>query len=110
MWFYKTEIHNISDRELKIVWFESYFKYEKRWFANNILGRPLRNDVFQRWYKAKDINKDGWLRSGGKAVCGVNWHTSETKVAPEMKWCFIAVDKHGNDYYVEEILKSIPKP
>ena len=112
MWFYETIIENISDRKLKIIWFESYFKYNDKWYANNILGRVLRNDVFQKWYGefgTADIDKDGWIKPGGKAFCKVNWHWNKGKEAPDFKWCYIAIDKFGNDYYVEEIIESIPK-
>ena len=44
---------------------------------------------------------------GEEAVCTVNWHWSETKTAPDFKWCYIAVDRHGNDYYNESIIKSV---
>ncbi len=112
MWFYETSIENMSNRKLKIIWFESYFKYNDRWYANNILGRALRNDVFRKWYGdlgTGDIDDDGWIKPGGKAFCKVNWHYSESKEAPDCKWCFIAIDKFGNDYYVEKVIKSVPK-
>ena len=106
MWYYRTEVHNKSARPLRIVWFEVYTEYEGVWNANNVLRRTMRGDDFSRWYTEGDQTENGLIPPGGVAVCDVNWHGSWTPETFGTKWAFIAVDDHGNDYFVEKVVPS----
>ncbi|MGA1871889.1 MAG: hypothetical protein ACMUJM_25495 [bacterium] len=110
MWFYKTEIKNSSNRELKIIWFESYFEFNESWYGLNVLNRPLRNDVFMKWYGNENdtFSTSEWLKPGEIRVCNLNWHGSSDPKGHRVKWSYIAIDRYGNDYYGEAIIESIP--
>jgi hypothetical protein len=112
MWFYRTTIENRSDRFLKIIWFESYFEKNGKWRSNNILGAVMGKEVFSMWYEdlgTGDMDPQGWIRPGGRVYCRENWHWSDRKKPPVFKWAYLAVDRFGNDYYVEAIIKSVPQ-
>ncbi len=106
-WFYKTEVRNNSDRELKIVWFESYFEDDGCWYGANVLNRVLRNDVFLRWYGQGETNGE-WLKPGESRSCDPNWHGGNDPKGYKVKWAFIAVDREGNDYFAESTVESVP--
>jgi hypothetical protein len=108
-WYYKTTIKNISDRDLKIIWFESYVESNQAWYASNVLNRTLRNDVFLKWYGDNEGNKaKEWFGPGETRICEINWHGSDDPKGYRMKWAYIAIDKYGNDYYSEAIIESTP--
>ena len=46
MWYYRTEILNKTKQPLRIVWFESYLKYNGHWYGANVLGKTLRSKEF----------------------------------------------------------------
>lgn len=50
MWYYRTEILNKTKQPLRIVWFESYLKYNGHWYGANVLGKTLRSKEFSSWY------------------------------------------------------------
>ena len=50
MRYYRTEVRNVSDRPLKIVWFEGYREVDGTWKPGNALGRVLREEEFSSWY------------------------------------------------------------
>lgn len=112
MWFYQTVVRNNSDRKLKVVWFEAYFKDGDQWVASNVLNRPLTNAIFRQWFSdgKEGLDADGWIVPHGEALNAVNWHYNTEKTAPDSKWCFIAVDEYGFDYFAEAVIQSIPQP
>jgi hypothetical protein len=74
MWYYRTEVHNASDRPFKVVWFEAFTEEDGWWYANNILDRTLRGREFSAWYTEGDDISNGVILPGQTAVCDVNWH------------------------------------
>ncbi len=105
--FYRTDVINKTDRPIKIVWFDNYFKREKKWLASNIRNKVLKNKDFLDWYGNNNVSTDGWLRPGGTASCTVNWHVTDTPQDIKAKWAFIGVDDKGNDYFSEAVVPKI---
>lgn len=102
MFYYRVELHNISNRPLRVVWFEGYLKIDGRWQGANVLGKTLRGREFSAWYTEGDVARGGVIPPGGAAACDPNWHGfDDPSMEVPMKWAFIAVDGAGNDYYVE---------
>ena len=109
-WYYRTEVKNNSDRELKVIWFEGYGEENGHWYSNNVLNRTLRNDVFMRWYgdeRAERVEAE-WLKPGESRACDPNWHADYTPSGHRVKWAFIAIDRYGNDYFAEAVIESVP--
>jgi hypothetical protein len=106
-WQYRTEVQNISDRKLKIVWFEGYLEDNEYWVGCNILNKTLRNETFRDWYKNEQDKgvENEWMIPGEIRVCNRNWHASEDSKGCRVKWAFIAIDEYGNDYYAESIVE-----
>ena len=104
MYYYRTEVRNLSNRPLKIVWFEGYGEDDGHWYPGNILGRVLREREFSEWYTEGDTVTDGVIPPGKTAVCDVNWHGSASPEPLRAKWAYIAVDPWGNDYFVEAVV------
>lgn len=104
MWYYRTEILNKTKQPLRIVWFESYLKYNGHWYGANVLGKTLRSKEFSSWYTEGDTIKNGVINPGEKAVCDVYWHGNKDPEFIPTKWAFIAVDDSGNDYFVEAVV------
>ncbi|MFC1884932.1 hypothetical protein ACFL2O_09180 [Thermodesulfobacteriota bacterium] len=106
--FYKTELINGTDRPIKVIWFDGFFNDQGYWLAGNVRNKVLRGQDFIDWYFHKeDMDRDGWIRSGGKAICIVNWHWSESPDDFQVKWAYIGVDAQGNDYFIEAIVPGI---
>jgi hypothetical protein len=108
-WYYRTEVMNCSDRELKIIWFEGFFEEDEHWYGSNVLNQTLRTDVFLKWYddeKGAKVDNE-WLAPGEVRVCDPNWHGSYEPSGLRSKWAYIAVDRYGNDYYSESIIEVI---
>lgn len=105
--FYRTEISNKTEVPIRIIWFDGYFAQNGHWIASNIRNKVLRNKDFLDWYSHDDNTADGWLRPGGKAVCSVNWHWTETEEDIQTKWAYIGVDAKGNDYFREAVVPAI---
>ena len=108
MWYYRTELRNDSDRDLRVIWFESYTEFEGIWYPGNASGQVLRSEEFSSWYTEGDPIIDGVIPPGATAVCDVNWYGSEDNslTLPRMKWAYIAVDEFGFDYYVESLVSA----
>ena len=104
MSYYRTEVRNVSDRPLKIVWFEGYREVDGTWVPGNVLGRALREEEFSSWYTEGDRISHGIIPPGQTAVCDANWHGSDSPAPIRSKWAFIAVDPAGNDYYAEAVV------
>ncbi len=111
-WYYRTEIKNNSDRELKVIWFEGYVDNNGHWYGSNVLNRTLRNDIFLKWYGNENISNNQveteWMKPGEVRVCDPNWHGGYDPNGFSMKWSFIAIDKFGNDYLGESAITSEP--
>jgi hypothetical protein len=112
MWYYRTELRNDSNRDLRVIWFEAYFELDGVWYPSNALGRVLRSKEFSLWYAEGDPIIDGVISPSTTAVCDVNWHGNQTDTPLRTKWAYIAVDEFGFDYYVEsevsfDILKHV---
>ncbi len=108
-WYYKTEVRNNPDRDLKVIWFEGYVEANGHWYGSNVLNRTLRNDVFLKWYgDEKGDQAEEWIEPGKSRVCDSNWHGGYDPNGYRMKWAFIAIDRFGNDYYSESIIESVP--
>ena len=106
--FYRTEVINNTDRPIKVIWFDGFINDQGIWFAGNIRNKVLRGSDFMDWYfHEKDMDKDGWIRPGGKAICTVNWHAADSPEDEQGKWAYIGIDAHGNDYFVEAIVPEI---
>jgi hypothetical protein len=97
---YRTEVHNRSDKPLKIVWFEGYSCHEDIWCPGNVLGKALRGEEFTAWYTEVDTILAGVIPPGKIAVCNVNWHGNTLPGFMRVKWSFIAIDQNGNDYFL----------
>jgi hypothetical protein len=93
MYYYRTEVRNLSNRPLKIVWFEGYGEDDGHWYPGNILGRVLREREFSEWYTEGDAVVDGVIPPGKTAACDVNWHGSASPEPLRAKWAYIAVDQ-----------------
>jgi hypothetical protein len=104
MSYYRTEVRNLSERPLRIVWFEGYREFQGRWFGSNVLGRTMRGEDFSAWYTEGDAVEHGVIPPGKTAVCDVNWHGSNSPEPMNAKWAFIAVDGEGNDYFAESVV------
>ena len=110
MHYYRTEVKNVSDHPVKIVWFEAYRENGGTWYPGNVLGRALRADEFSAWYTEGDPIAHGVIPAGRTAACDVNWYGSNSPGTFRSKWAYIAVDTSGNDYYVEaEVEPSVVK-
>lgn len=109
-WYYRTEVKNNSDRELKVIWFEGYQEDNEYWYGSNILNRTLRNDVFLKWYGNENVvgTDNEWMAPGEIRTCNPNWHSCYDPRGFRSKWAFIAIDKYGNDYYGESIIDVVP--
>jgi hypothetical protein len=105
--FYRTEVSNKADVPIKIIWFDGYFAQNGHWIASNVRNKVLRSTDFLDWYSHDDISADGWLRPGGKAICSVNWHWTDTPEDIQSKWAYIGVDAQGNDYFAEAVVPTI---
>src|SRR6267143_7006399 len=90
--YYRTEVRNVSNRPLKIVWFEGYGQVGDAWRPGNVLGRVLREEEFSAWYTEGDATNHGIIGPHETAVCDVNWHGSNSPAPANVKWAFIAVD------------------
>lgn len=106
MWYYRTEVRNLSSRPLRIVWFEAYMQHEGVWYADNVLRRTMRGPEFSKWYTEGDETENGILSPGAVAACDVNWHGADTPTPIGSKWAFIAIDDKGNDYFIEAIVPT----
>jgi len=104
MHYYRTEVRNVSDRPLKIIWFEGYREVDGTWSPGNVLGRVLREEEFSSWYTEGDKITHGIIPPGQTAVCDVNWYGSDSPGPIRSKWALIAVDAAGNDYYAEAVV------
>jgi hypothetical protein len=106
--FYRTEVINNTDRPIKVIWFDGFFNNQGYWLAGNVRNKVLRGSDFLDWYfRQGDMDKDGWIRPGGKAICTVNWHWSASAEDLKTKWAYIGVDAHGNDYFAEATVPEI---
>jgi|GEM_PF-1273231 len=105
MWYYRTEIKNTSDRDLKVIWLEGYFEYNGHWYGSNVRNAVLRNDVFRKWY-GDDKSNDEWIKPGESRVCDPNWHGASEPKGYRSKWSFIAIDRYGNDYFAEAVIEG----
>ena len=99
-WYYRTEVENVSDRPLRIIWFQSFMFYGEGWYPGNAKGQTLRGADFSEWYTEGDAVKNGLILPGQTAVCDVNWHGSEEPEMPRLKWEYIAIDVDGRDVHV----------
>jgi len=106
--FYRTEVTNNTDRPVKVIWFDGFFNDQGNWFAGNVRNKVLRGSDFMDWYfHQEDMDKDGWIRPSGKAICTVNWHWTASPEDLQIKWAYIGVDAQGNDYFVEAVVPAI---
>jgi hypothetical protein len=105
--FYRTDVKNNTDRPIRVVWFDGFFRFRGPWIASNVRGRVLRTKDFLEWYSGDDMTADGWLRPGGTASCHVNWHWTETPDDIPSKWAYVAIDAQGNDYFAEAVVPDI---
>jgi hypothetical protein len=99
-WYYRTEVENVSDRPLRIVWFQAFMFYGEGWYPGNAKGQTLRGADFSEWYTEGASVKNGLILPGQTAVCDVNWHGSEEPEMPRLKWEYIATDETGRDVHV----------
>ena len=105
VWVYRTEVENDHDRPVRVIWFEFYYQHEDDWFGVNIRKRSLRTADFVEWYGDADgLDGDGWLAPGAVAACDPNYCFAFTDEITPVKWCFIAVDAEGNDYFAEAMV------
>jgi hypothetical protein len=105
MWYYRTEVKNTSDRDLKVIWFEGYFEYNGQWYGSNVRNMVLRNGIFRKWYGDGKSN-DEWIKPGESRVCDPNWHGASGPKGYRSKWAFIAIDRYGNDYFAEAVIEG----
>ncbi|MFC1582359.1 hypothetical protein ACFL4W_02350 [Planctomycetota bacterium] len=106
-WYYRTEVHNRTDRPVRVEWFEAYSLVRGRWVPNNVKGRQLTHGDFMGWYADEDgLNEDGTIPPGGYAVCGVNWHGRRRPWSCRLKWVYRAVDDQGNEFEAEEEIRT----
>ena len=105
MHYFRTEVKNVSDHPLKIVWFEAYRESGGTWYPGNVLSRALREEEFSAWYTEGAAIVHGVIPPGKTAVCDVNWYGSNSPETVRSKWAFITVDASGNDYYVEAVVE-----
>jgi len=104
-WVYRTEVENTNDRPIRVVWLEFYYQDGDAWFGANIRKRVLRNPDFADWYSdGADLDDGGWLAPGSVAACDPNYCPSFSEKITPVKWCFIAVDAEGNDYFAGAIV------
>jgi hypothetical protein len=104
MHYYRTEVKNVSDRPLRVVWFEAFHEMKGTWYGGNVLGRVLRGEEFSAWYTEGDRIDHGVIPPGKTAVCDVNWHGQDSPGPMKVKWAFIVVDPSGHDYYAEAVV------
>ncbi len=104
LWYYRTEVRNVSQKPVRIVWFDGMSYYEDGWQPDTLAGHTLRGADFSDWYTEGDPIVDGVLPPGAVAICDANWQSNDTDELLQIKWAYIAVDQHGNDYYVEGVV------
>ena len=109
MWYYRTELRNMTDRSLQIVWFEGYYEAEDgQWHPNHVLKRPLGGEDFAAWYTEGVPCPAGVIPPGATAVCDPNWHGSEQPHSSRIKSAYAATDPDGRVHYAEAVLTSVP--
>ncbi|MCP5550594.1 MAG: hypothetical protein H7A53_06870 [Akkermansiaceae bacterium] len=103
VWLYRTEVHNDSDRRMRVVWFEFYYLDDGKWHGINVRNRPLGNADFLQWFgdDGDGLSEDGWLEPGAVAVCDPNWHFAFGSVLNPVKWSYLAVDETGRETLFE---------
>jgi len=108
MWFYRTEVRNPTGTPLRVVALEAYlWKRGRGWVVRNVMGRPLNEEDFRRWYGDENgAPTQGAIAPGGSAVCPVNWHGGHNPWYCRVKWWYRAVDDEGKAYEAESEVVS----
>ena len=103
VWIYRTEVTNTTNRRMRVIWFEFYYRNEDQWFGVNIRNRPLGNSDFVEWYSddGNRLVENGWLDPGASGVCDPNWHLAFGEKPYPAKWSFLAVDDSGQEALAE---------
>jgi len=103
LWVYRTEVTNTTNRKMRVIWFEFYYRNEDQWFGVNCRNRPLGNSDFVEWYSddGNRLVENGWLDPGASGVCDPNWHFAFGEKPYPAKWSFLAVDDRRQESLVE---------
>ena len=108
MWFYRTEVKNISDRSIKILWFWSHLgDMDNEWTT---MDNPLDNQEFINLYSGNPdaFDDQGYIMPGKTAVRDPNWRGSNTVLGDKVKHSYIGIDLDGNEYLVESFVECKP--
>jgi hypothetical protein len=113
MWYYRTEVQNISQTPLQIIWFAGYSWVNGNWISGNITGQSLDSNDFENWYTDSEdgfIPENGVIPTGKTAVCDPNWtgSTTDPSGGGKTKWAYIATDPYGCGYYAEAVVDLVP--
>ena len=111
VYYYRTEVRNNSNAPLRVVSFSCFRRVNGKWIEMpNIMKRPLVVKDFVAWYNDGDPVPDGWIAPGKTAACDPNWsgYLRPPQVVQQLKWAFMAVDKHGNRYTCEAKIDLLP--
>ncbi len=113
MHYFRTEVQNVSDRSLKIVWFGSFTLHDGKWVGNRLAGTGPLARRFSSWYTDGERTENGVIPPGKTAVDSMSWTGSNAPGFTRQKWSYVAVDAVGNAYYAEavvepDVVKSVP--
>lgn len=103
MSYYRTEVKNLSNRPLRIVWYKGLNEVIGSWTNP---GSGWDGDRFLKAYTEGDPVINGAILPGKTAACDVNWHGSHSTNPVRFKWAYIAVDPAGDTYYADAIVDA----
>lgn len=113
MHYFRTEVQNVSDHPLKIVWFGGFAQNDGKWVGIRLAGSGPLEGRFSSSYTEGERIVDGVIPPGKAAVCDANWTGGSAPDFARQKWAYVATDSAGNAYYAEavvepDVIKSVP--
>ena len=109
VWYYHSEIHNRSARDLRLVWMEAFFFEDDRWLPGNGRGRALGSRDIVELFSEGDATPDGVLPAGASMTRPVAWLTGEGPIRAPVKWAVVAVDAEGVEHWAEAEIRMVPQ-
>ena len=108
IWFYRTEVTNVSDRSIKILWLWTLVKKNGEWIPT--VPYPSDNKYFVARYSGNPdaFDDQGYIMPGKTAVLDPNWYKSNVPSGITLKVSFVGMDRKRNEYLVESYIKCEP--
>mgnify|MGYP001049608994 CR=1 FL=1 len=106
-WAFRTEVHNATDRPLRITAFGTLVRGDDGWTPPGDLLSP---EDFVAWYTDGDAFDEGWIPPGATVVDARNWSRDPDPLGPAVKWLYRAEDADGNTYETSRYVDYLPVP